>query len=107
MNSNLRTRNAALTFLCVLLAPAGYAQSLPDLLQKNGCSGCHAINRAIVGPALQEVGKRYADDKAATAKLEAKVRGGGSGVWGKSPMPPQRISDAELKLVVKEILKLR
>jgi cytochrome c len=37
-----------------------------------------------------------------------KVRKGGSGVWGPIPMPPnppEKISDADLKLVIESILK--
>jgi cytochrome c len=48
---------------------------------------CHAIDRAIVGPAFAEVARRYASDPAAAERLAAKIRSGGSGAWGSIPMP--------------------
>jgi cytochrome c len=51
------------------------------------------------------VAKKYAGDKGAEAKLIAKVKAGGSGVWGPIPMPPNaQVSDADVKTLVKWIL---
>jgi cytochrome c len=58
-----------------------------------------------VGPAYKDVAKKYAGDKGAEAKLIAKVKAGGSGVWGPIPMPPNaQVSDADVKTLVKWIL---
>jgi cytochrome c len=58
-----------------------------------------------VGPAYKDVAKKYAGDKGAEAKLIAKVKAGGSGVWGPVPMPPNaQVSDADVKTLVKWIL---
>ena len=43
---------------------------------------CHAVDKKLVGPAYQEVAKKYkASDE---AMLADKVRKGGKGVWGLS-----------------------
>ena len=50
---------------------------------------------------------KYAGDPAALAKLEQKIRNGGSGVWGTIPMPPNNVPDADLKALVEWILALK
>jgi cytochrome c len=76
-----------------------------QLAQKNNCLSCHAVDHKVVGPAYKDVAKKYAGDKGAEAKLIAKVKAGGSGVWGPIPMPPNaQVSDADVKTLVKWIL---
>lgn len=70
-----------------------------------GCLGCHAVNSRLVGPSYQEVAAKYKGTDA-TAKLAAKVRAGGEGVWGSVAMPPQEeIKDGDLAAVVAWILE--
>lgn len=76
-----------------------------QLAQKYNCTACHAVDKKVVGPAYKDVAKKYAADKGAEAKLVAKVKAGGSGVWGPVPMPPNpQVSDADLKALVKWVL---
>ena len=76
-----------------------------ELAQKNGCVACHSVDKKIVGPAFKDVAKKYAADKGAEAKLIAKVKAGGSGVWGPVPMPAHpQVKDADLKTLVKWVL---
>lgn len=76
-----------------------------QLAQKYACVACHSVDKKIVGPAYKDVAKKYAGDKTAEAKLIAKVKAGGSGVWGAIPMPPHpQVSDADLKTLVKWVL---
>jgi cytochrome c len=64
---------------------------------------CHAVDKKLVGPAYQEVAKKY--QAADEAKLVAKVKAGGSGVWGTIPMPPNAaVKDEDVKTIVKWIL---
>lgn len=63
------------------------AADMPVLAKKNGCAACHSIDKKIVGPAWMDVAKKYKGDAGAEARLIAKVSKGGSGVWGKVPMP--------------------
>ena len=102
-------RIAALAFGVVAIAftTSVAAQSPEDLLKKNGCTACHAIDKKVVGPAYMEVSEKYKNDKGAAAKLFDKVKKGGSGVWGQVPMPPNpQVSDAELKQMLAFIVDL-
>ena len=79
-----------------------------QLAQKYACVACHSVDKKIVGPAYKDVAKKYAGDKSAEAKLVAKVKAGGSGVWGPIPMPAHpQVSDADLKTLVKWVLSQR
>ncbi|OWY41063.1 cytochrome C biogenesis protein CcsA [Xenophilus sp. AP218F] len=86
----------------VVAAPA---MANMQLAQKYACTACHAVDKKLVGPAYKDVAKKYAGDKGAEAKLIAKVKNGGSGVWGPVPMTPHpSIPDADLKALVKWVL---
>jgi cytochrome c len=76
------------------------------LFTKNKCSSCHKLDNKTVGPALKDIAAKYAGDKEAPAKLEKKVRAGGTGVWGTMPMPrtPAAVSDDEIKTMVAWVL---
>jgi S-disulfanyl-L-cysteine oxidoreductase SoxD len=75
------------------------------LAEVHGCLTCHALDKAHVGPALVEIGLRYASDAAALQTLAGKVRQGGSGVWGSAVMPPQtQLSSADLARILAWIL---
>lgn len=75
------------------------------LIKANGCTACHAVDTKLVGPSYKDVATKYHDEKGAEAKLIAKVRDGGSGVWGPVPMPPHpTISEADLKTMVDWVL---
>lgn len=66
------------------------------LLSKYSCTACHAIDKKLVGPSFQEVGKKHAGK---VDYLAGKIKSGGSGVWGPIPMPAQSLSDAEAKTI--------
>jgi cytochrome c len=92
----------------LLAASAVQADAGEDLLKKNGCTACHAIDKKLVGPSYVEVAAKYKGDAGAAAKLADKVKKGGSGVWGQVPMPPNpQVSDADLKTMVAYILALK
>lgn len=75
------------------------------LAQKHACVACHAADKKLVGPAYQEVAKKYAGQKDAAAMLADSIRKGGMGKWGPVPMPAQpAISDAELKMLASWVL---
>ena len=100
-----------LALAAVALAAAAPARADDDgkeLLQKSGCTACHAIDKKVVGPAYQDVAAKYKGDKDALAKLSDKVKKGGSGVWGPVPMPPNaQVSDGDIKNLVGWILTLK
>jgi len=104
----MRGRNLFVIFLVgagVGAMPA--AQASETLLKKYNCTACHKVDKKVVGPAYKDVAKKYKGQKDAAAKLVAKVKKGGSGVWGAIPMPPNpAVSDADLKKMVDYILAL-
>lgn len=71
----------------LMIAGSAIATEMPPLAKKNGCVACHSIDKKIVGPAWMDVAKKYKGVAGAEAKLVEKVSKGGSGVWGKVPMP--------------------
>jgi cytochrome c len=105
---NARARNLAIcgTALAWLSfsSTAGAAADATPLLTKYNCAACHTVDKKLVGPSYKEVAAKYASDSGAATKLEAKVKNGGSGVWGAIPMPPNNVPDADLKTLVEWIL---
>lgn len=77
-----------------------------ELAQKSNCMSCHAVDRKVMGPAYQEVAKKYKGDKGAEEMLIKKVKAGGAGVWGPIPMPANspKVSDADIKTLVEWVL---
>lgn len=76
-----------------------------ELAQKNACTACHAVDKKLIGPAYQEVAKKYAGQKDAVATLVASIQKGGSGKWGQVPMPAQpNLSEADAKTLANWIL---
>lgn len=89
------------------LALAGPAAADLKMAQKEGCLGCHTVDKKLVGPAWKDVAAKYKGDAGAEAKLLKKVREGGKGVWGDIVQPPNTTtSDADLKTLVKFVLSL-
>ena len=98
-----------------LLPPAVVAAALaatPTLAQealanKSGCLACHAVDKKLIGPSYKDVANKYRGDAGAESRLVDKVKKGGSGVWGQVPMPPNNVSDADARSLVKWILSLK
>jgi len=78
----------------------------PAALFKNeNCSACHAMSAKLVGPSITDISAKYQGQSGALDKLMAKVKNGGSGIWGPIPMPPQaQLSDEDRKSLVTWIL---
>jgi cytochrome c len=99
----------------LILAALAAAVSLPtwsatpdEAMNKAGCMACHAKDKKLVGPSFKDIAAKYKGQADVVAKLSEKVRKGGSGVFGPVPMapnPPDKISDADLKAAIEQILK--
>ena len=86
-------------------AAAGNAAANIQLAQKNACMGCHAVDRKVLGPAYQDVAKKYAGQADAEGKLVESIRKGSSSQWGQIPMPAQAsLSEADAKTLAAWIL---
>ncbi|OGS95805.1 MAG: cytochrome C [Gallionellales bacterium RIFCSPLOWO2_02_FULL_57_47] len=99
------TLTAALTFSTAAFAADGGEAAF----KASNCHACHATDRKSVGPALKDIARKYAVDKDAQAKLEKKVRSGGSGAFGTMPMPatPKTVSDGDITAMVTWVLSLK
>jgi cytochrome c len=78
------------------------------LMAKADCNTCHKVDVKIVGPAFQDVAKKYEPTEANIDTLAHKIIKGGKGNWGDIPMaahPTLAVNDA--KEMVKYILSLK
>jgi cytochrome c len=86
-------------------SPPASAADAMAIARANACMGCHAVDRKLVGPSFRQIAAKYQGDAQAPARLDAKVRNGGSGVWGVIPMPSHpSMSSADIGTVVGWIL---
>ncbi len=96
-------KQIATVALIALVASSAWANA--DLAKKNSCLACHAVDKKLVGPAYQDVAKKYAGQADAEATLAKSIKAGGSGKWGPVPMPPQaQLSDADAKALATWVL---
>jgi len=91
-------------------APAAPSAGL-QLARKLGCSACHNVDGALVGPSFRAVAARYAPSGSASrmaeteGRLLVKLKTGGAGAWGTVPMPAQvQVSEPDARKVVEWIL---
>ena len=76
------------------------------LLTANACLSCHALQKAVVGPAFSAVAAKYKADAAAPALVAASIRQGGVGKWGPVAMPPMaHLGDEQIKALAAFVLK--
>jgi cytochrome c len=92
----------------MLVAGQANAEDAKALAQKSGCLACHSVEAKVLGPAYKDVAAKYKGDKGAEARLVAKVKAGGSGVWGPMPMPANspQVKDEDIKTIVHWVLSL-
>ncbi|HEX2779631.1 MAG TPA: c-type cytochrome, partial [Gemmatimonadaceae bacterium] len=77
------------------------------MIEGSDCLSCHQWNRKSIGPTYASVAQKYHGDSTATARLVRKVRGGGSGVWGKVMMPAHpQLTEEQASEMVAYILSL-
>lgn len=95
----------AAPLLIALALGCAPARANLDLARKSSCMSCHMVDKKVVGPAFQDVARKYADNPDARKILAAKVKKGGRGVWGDIPMPPNgQVKDADIDILIKWIL---
>lgn len=109
----LNARFIRLAFLfswATVITQTAHAETdaLKKLMQSNNCMACHQIDKRKYGPQFDEIPAKYAGDAAAVNKISAKIKAGGSGVWGEDIMPPQpQVSEADAKRMAELILTLK
>ena len=93
--------------LATVLSPVE-ARADQALAATRHCMSCHTIERKMVGPAFKDVAKRYAGDREAVVRLSAKIRSGGSGVWGPVVMPPSpNLSEDDARRLAAWVLSMK
>ncbi|MEO8764399.1 MAG: ThuA domain-containing protein [Ginsengibacter sp.] len=92
--------------------PMGHQQGQLTIGGKNltmslDCKSCHKEADSSVGPAFINVAKKYANDPNAEGYLAEKIRKGGAGVWGTTPMAAHpTLSQGDLDQMIGWILSL-
>jgi len=98
-------KQALILAAAIAAALSAPAQAQEALAKKHNCLACHATDKKLVCPSYKDVAAKYRSDPGAEAKLAAKVKKGGQGVWGQVPMPPNSaVPDADIHSLVKWIL---
>lgn len=88
----------------VLFIPCA-ASASESLARSKNCFACHSMDHKIVGPAFKDVMSKYRGDPAAAEYLTQKITRGGSGVWGRVPMPANAgLSSTETRELVTWLL---
>ena len=95
--------------LSALLATSGAfaldAAAAKALASKSACLACHAADKKLVGPSYKDVADKHQGQADALDKVAARIKSGGSGMYGPVPMPPQpNLKDDELKLLAAWVL---
>lgn len=95
--------------LSALLATSGAfaldAAAAKALASKSACLACHAADKKLVGPSYKDVAAKHQGQADALDKVAARIKSGGSGMYGPVPMPPQpNLKDDELKLLAAWVL---
>ena len=94
---------------------AASANSLPkadskpqaqELLTSNGCMGCHAIDKKMLGPSFKDIAAKYKQEPQVQNMLVTSIQKGGVGKWGEIPMPPMAsLNTEQAKLLARFILE--
>ena len=71
------------------------------LARKHNCLICHGLDNRVVGPALVDISRKYAARPDAAEYLAAKIRAGGSGIWGRVAMPAQALPESDARAIAK------
>ena len=93
------------TMIAVGLGVSGQVLADEALAKAKNCMSCHAVDKKLVGPSYKDVAAKHKGEAGALEKVAARIKSGGSGMYGPVPMPPQaNLKDDELKLLAAWIL---
>jgi cytochrome c len=105
---NMSLQKLALVVSALLASAAVHAVdavAAKALATKSACLACHAADKKLVGPAYKDVAAKHKGQEDAVAKVAARIKSGGSGLYGAIPMPPQAaLKDDELKMLAEWVL---
>jgi len=79
-----------------------------EKVKGSDCTGCHQVDRKLIGPAYADVAAKYENTDANVAMLAQKVIAGGVGVWGEIPMAAHpNLTEEDASDMVRYILLLK
>ena len=95
----------ALMIMAAMAAISTSAMADQALATAKNCMACHAVDKKLVGPSYKDVAAKHKGQADAVAVVAARIKSGGSGLYGAVPMPPQpALKDDELKLLAEWVL---
>lgn len=106
----MKMKFAPIALVAGLLSVVGSAHAVDaaaakTLAAQKACLACHAVDKKLVGPSYKDVAAKHKGQADALTKVAARIKSGGSGMYGPVPMPPQpTLKDDELKLLAAWIL---
>jgi cytochrome c len=78
------------------------------LIEASDCRTCHKDDSKLIGPAYQEVAKKYENNEANVKMLAEKIIKGGQGNWGEIPMAGHpNVSEEDASAMVEYILSMK
>jgi cytochrome c len=79
-----------------------------EKVKGSDCTGCHQVERKLIGPAYADVAAKYENTEANVTMLAQKVIAGGVGVWGEIPMAAHpNLTEEDATDMVRYILLLK
>lgn len=70
-------------------------------MENSDCYTCHEEKHAMVGPSFEQIATRYPKNEESYALLTSKIKEGGAGVWGDTPMNPHPdLNSREMKTML-------
>jgi len=78
------------------------------LINGSDCRTCHKDDSKLIGPAYQDVAKKYENNAANVKMLTEKIIQGGQGNWGEIPMAGHpNLSQEDATAMVEYILSMK
>jgi cytochrome c len=111
--SNATTEETAPAATTEAAAPATAEAAAPKkdgqaLINGSDCRTCHKDDAKLIGPAYQDVAKKYENNAANVKMLADKVINGGQGNWGEIPMAGHpNLSQEDASAMVEYILSMK
>ena len=109
--SNATTEETAPAATTEAAAPATAEAPKKDgqaLINGSDCRTCHKDDSKLIGPAYQDVAKKYENNAANVKMLTEKIINGGQGNWGEIPMAGHpNLSQDDAAAMVEYILSMK
>jgi cytochrome c len=100
--------NATVEEVAPVEAPVVAKKDGKALIEASDCLTCHKDDSKLIGPAYQDVAKKYESNEANIKMLSEKIIKGGQGNWGEIPMAGHpNVSEEDASAMVEYILSMK